>query len=327
MSQAPVLADHYQGEDKKFAEATAELNRRVDEGTSWSGKERNKLFLNVGKPNPKNHIPDFADVSSVAGFDFPDDSRAIVPIDWDFDGDLDFVVSNRNAPRVRIFENRTAARAGSSLAIRLVGSGSNRDAIGSRVEIDLSGGTVLQRTLHGGQGFLSQAGKWLHFGIPDGRKVTATRVFWNSADAGEAISGITAGSFWTINEGAGAAEAWTATAFEIDSNQSVDALAKEPTTTIANLARPIPLPSIPYTDSDGAEQTLAPGREGILVVNLWATWCAPCVAEFKRLHRLCRRDPLRRRRRSRTLCRFRTRKSCRDSRRRRIPLPLWLGGN
>ena len=78
MSQAPVLADGYGGEDRAFAEATAELNRRVDEGTSWSGNERNKLFLNLGGPSGDLKVPDFADLSSVAGFDLPDDARAIV---------------------------------------------------------------------------------------------------------------------------------------------------------------------------------------------------------------------------------------------------------
>ena len=119
MSQAPVRASDYQGADKVFAEATAELNRQVDEGTSWSGNERNQVFLNLGDLHGENKVPRFADISAVAGFDLPDDSRALVSLDWDHDGDLDIITTNRTAPRLRIFENRHAKRTDSSLAIKL----------------------------------------------------------------------------------------------------------------------------------------------------------------------------------------------------------------
>ena len=92
MSQAPVEASEYRGAAKAYVEATMELNRQVDAGTSWSGNERNNLFLNLGK---EGAVPDFADASALMGFDFPDDSRGLVSLDWDFDGDLDFITTNR----------------------------------------------------------------------------------------------------------------------------------------------------------------------------------------------------------------------------------------
>ena len=72
MSHAPVLAEDYQGDDRRFAEATDELNRQVAAGTSWSGNERNNVFLNLGRRIGDTQAPDFAEISALAGFDLPD---------------------------------------------------------------------------------------------------------------------------------------------------------------------------------------------------------------------------------------------------------------
>jgi thiol-disulfide isomerase/thioredoxin len=49
-----------------------------------------------------------------------------------------------------------------------------------------------------------------------------------------------------------------------------------------------PLPAFTFLDAEGAEKSLAdfPGQG--LVINLWATWCPPCVAEMPALERLAR---------------------------------------
>jgi thiol-disulfide isomerase/thioredoxin len=41
-----------------------------------------------------------------------------------------------------------------------------------------------------------------------------------------------------------------------------------------------------FADADGKLQPLSRWRGKILVVNFWATWCAPCVAEMPELQRL-----------------------------------------
>ncbi len=49
---------------------------------------------------------------------------------------------------------------------------------------------------------------------------------------------------------------------------------------------PRPLPAFTFHDEAGTEHTVADFRGDVLVINLWATWCPPCVAEMPTLDRL-----------------------------------------
>ena len=44
-----------------------------------------------------------------------------------------------------------------------------------------------------------------------------------------------------------------------------------------------PAPSTPFKDADGKDVTLADFRGKVVVMNLWATWCAPCRKEMPTL--------------------------------------------
>ncbi|MES2119944.1 MAG: redoxin family protein [Pseudomonadota bacterium] len=52
-----------------------------------------------------------------------------------------------------------------------------------------------------------------------------------------------------------------------------------------------PAPDAAFKDPDGAETTLAELQGKPLLVNFWASWCAPCVKELPTLDKLSRTNP------------------------------------
>jgi thiol-disulfide isomerase/thioredoxin len=55
------------------------------------------------------------------------------------------------------------------------------------------------------------------------------------------------------------------------------------------LARPRPLPELHFATARGRKLTLADFRGRTVLLNLWATWCAPCRKEMPTLDRLQKR--------------------------------------
>ena len=51
---------------------------------------------------------------------------------------------------------------------------------------------------------------------------------------------------------------------------------------------PRPAPETPFATADGESRRVSDYAGKALVVNLWATWCAPCVAELPSLAALAR---------------------------------------
>jgi len=132
------------------------LNELIRSDASWSGYERNVVFAN-------NREGTFSEVSGVVGLDFPEDSRSFALADIDHDGRLEVILKNRNAPQLRILHN-VMKDLGNSIAFRLRGQKSNRDAIGTAVTVDTG---MLRQTkcLQAGSGFLAQHSKEVFFGV------------------------------------------------------------------------------------------------------------------------------------------------------------------
>jgi thiol-disulfide isomerase/thioredoxin len=51
-------------------------------------------------------------------------------------------------------------------------------------------------------------------------------------------------------------------------------------------SEPEEVPTAPFFDADGRERTLADWKGKVVLLNLWATWCAPCRKEMPGLDRL-----------------------------------------
>ena len=173
MSKSPLSIDATEGEKLKYKQGWRALNRLLHKDKSFSGRERNCAFINCeGKG--------FADNSAITGFDFPDDARAIVATDWDFDGDLDIWLSCRNAPRLRLLENRSQSKS-HWLALELEGDGIkvNKDAIGAEVYVFTDKSTKpIMRTVYAGDGFLSQSGTLIHLGLGNIKSLNKVSVIW-----------------------------------------------------------------------------------------------------------------------------------------------------
>ncbi len=157
-----------------------------------SGHERNVLYWNRGDGT-------FADLSAVAGLDFPEDGRAFVTFDFDRDGDLDILLNNRNSPQLRLLRNDFAT-SHSSVAVRLEGTESNRDGIGARPVLETASGRRLARSVRSGSGFRSQPSRTAHFGLGSEEEVGELTIHWPSGRR-DRHRGVPAGHLVSLKEG------------------------------------------------------------------------------------------------------------------------------
>jgi thiol-disulfide isomerase/thioredoxin len=64
------------------------------------------------------------------------------------------------------------------------------------------------------------------------------------------------------------------------------ASATEPPQNFAVHEAPVAVPEISFADGDGLPRTLADFHGKVVLLNIWATWCAPCRKEMPTLDRL-----------------------------------------
>jgi tetratricopeptide (TPR) repeat protein len=162
------------------------INQFLREDLSWNGREPNVVHARRGDR--------FFDFSGVSGFDFADDSRAFAVTDFDGDGRPDIILKSRLGPQLRLLQNNCAG-VRSSIAFRLRGIKSNRDAIGARVEIDGQA-----KWLDAGSGFLSQHSKRMIFGLGSSTRVQSVKITWPSGLMQD-FSDLQAGRSYSVAEG------------------------------------------------------------------------------------------------------------------------------
>jgi len=163
---------------------------------------------NVGYAQPPhlflNDRGSFRDVAALAGggFEQPRVGRGLAVGDFDNDGDLDLLMTTNNGPAVLFRNDRQSANR--SLRLRLVGTSSNRDAIGATVRV-IHGGITQTRVVRSGSSYLSQSELPITFGVGTRDVVERVVVTWPNGRT-EDFRNVATGKAYDVTEARGLAE-------------------------------------------------------------------------------------------------------------------------
>jgi hypothetical protein len=158
---------------------------------SWSGYQRKKLFRNLGTQA-------FKEMAAEAGVDNDLDGRGIAVADFDDDGHLDLYQTSAN--QNSLLYHNVSASAGHWIELKLIGTKSNRDAIGARATLKAGGGLMI-REVNGGNGYAGQSTTRLHFGLGKATAIDSLEIRWPSGKTEKVTVPID--KVTTIKEGAG----------------------------------------------------------------------------------------------------------------------------
>lgn len=138
---------------------------------SWSGYQKSKLFHNLGLTQV------FKEISSEAGVDNDLDGRGVAIADFDNDGLIDIYQTNADQPAL-LYRN-VSEGVGNWINLHLIGTESNRDAIGARLTMK-AGSTTLIREVSGANGYSAQSSYRVHFGLGAIEKIDSLEIRWPS---------------------------------------------------------------------------------------------------------------------------------------------------
>lgn len=103
--------------------------------------------------------------------------RSVATLDHDRNGSIDFLIGHLDAPTA-LLRNQTIT-AGHSLQFELVGTSSERDAIGTRIVIHIGQDSLTQWVV-AGDGYFASDEAMIDFGIPPEASVSRVSVSWPS---------------------------------------------------------------------------------------------------------------------------------------------------
>ena len=152
------------------------------------------LFLNHGNGS-------FTDVATDVGPEFaaPKVARGLAYGDFDRDGDFDIIMTTNNGP-AHLFRNDQLQQ-NYSIRFQLVGTQSNRDAIGALVQV-VHSGTTQSRMVKSGSSYLSQSELPLTFGLDLHDRIDRVVIQWPSGRT-EDYKNLAAGRSYKCIEGKG----------------------------------------------------------------------------------------------------------------------------
>ena len=158
-----------------------------------SKSEQRKLLF-------KNDAGRFTEVGrqSGPGFAIEKIGRALMAADIDNDGRVDLLFTN-NGSAVDLLRNTTGDN--NALLVRLVGTRSNRSAVGAR--ITLTAGSLKQvREVKAGSSYLGQSDLRQHFGLGHATQAERLEIRWPSGQT-ETVTNVAANQIVTVTEGKG----------------------------------------------------------------------------------------------------------------------------
>jgi tetratricopeptide (TPR) repeat protein len=277
------------------------LNELIRSDGAWSGFERNVFYAN-------NRDGTFSDVSGVVGLDFLEDGRAFALADFDHDGRLEVFLKNRNGPQLRVLKN-VMKDLPPSIAFRLHGVKSNRDAIGAKVTVETESGRQT-RMLQAGSGFLSQHSKDVFFGLGEAKGPVRASIHWPSGLVQELRDLPVNHRIW-VDEGAepsrmeafktqpqglmpGSLTSLIGTAEAVPSPKPTFQTGKQehealPTVVETWLLAPVSAPDFSLPDLTGRTWTLAALRGKAVLLNFWVTGSATCRDDLRILNQVYKR--------------------------------------
>ena len=252
-------------------------SRSFQRGVSFSGNERDHLYLNVNGEQ-------FYDLVGVSGLDDPGDGRSFAILDYDRDGWQDIAVVSANAPLFQLHRNQLGdaasdASAAQVVAVRFVGGNhaarpstekSNRDGYGSIVSVDL-GDRTIQREQRCGEGFSAQNSATMLVGIGKRQRVESIRIRWPSGKIQE-VHDVAAGTLLTAYEDP--AHSPTGEPFVLQPYETPAVARRTPTD----------VPPVARQRLDLAMDDSSTAR--LRVYTTMATWCESCIGELPHLQRL-----------------------------------------
>jgi tetratricopeptide (TPR) repeat protein len=275
---------------QNYEQGWSAINELLRADGTWSGYERNIFYANNGDGT-------FSDISGAIGLDFLEDGRAFALADFDHDGRQEVFLKNRNGPQLRILKNVMESLP-PSIAFRLRGTKSNRDAIGAVITIETElgrqtgspqGRSLQVRSLQAGSGFLSQHSKDVFFGLGAANGPIRASIRWPSGLVQELHDLPTNHRVW-IEEGA---QAFRAEAFAVKTppaqSQSADAHPADakpqeieplPTTAQTWLLTPVEAPDFPAQELGGQARRLSSLRGKPVLLNFWVADAERCKEDW-----------------------------------------------
>ena len=145
--------------------------KRVGASSTTSFRVPDMLLQNMGQGRLVDAGKDWGSGALVA-----ESTRGLISCDLDSDGKQDVVALNSNSPPTLL---KNESPSGSFVRIQLIGVDSNRDALGSKVEIEQLGKKQVAQ-LRSGHSYQCEGHHFLHFGLQSSEAIVNANIRWPS---------------------------------------------------------------------------------------------------------------------------------------------------